>query len=122
MSLDLTFLIPEYEFGSNLSLAFTMIQCERRNALFEMVLEVEEREGQQAPANLRTHLAHRPDGSFTWGDTPTTPYGDRLQYVYAGTLGGLAQHAGVLDNHPNRAAWAYLAALPPDWPVVLYWN
>ena len=45
-----------------------------------------------------------------------------LLYVTARDMLSLAEHEGVTDNWRNRAAWAYLACLPPDWPVVLFWS
>ena len=48
-------------------------------------------------------------------------YDAPLCHVSCGDLLTLRFHEGVQDNPENRAAWAYLAELPPNARIVLYW-
>lgn len=53
-------------------------------------------------------------------DACETPYGEPIMHIAAGDL-------AKIDLPPdsgfrNKAAWAYLAQLPEDWPVLLYWH
>ena len=48
-------------------------------------------------------------------------FGPPLHSVAASDLVALRSHDDVQSSGKNRAAWAYLAELPPDFRVVLYW-
>ena len=61
-------------------------------------------------------------GGTYYGDVEETPYGQRLQYATAGDLMTLSKHSAVQNNWRNRAVWAYLAAMPAGWPIVLFWH
>lgn len=50
------------------------------------------------------------------------PYGDPLRWAEAGMLARLAGHWSVAAHSRNRAAFAYLAALPPSHPVILFFT
>jgi len=56
------------------------------------------------------------------GPHEESPYGERLTYTTAADLLTLKEHDAVTGSWTNRAVWAYLAQMPPDWPIVLYWN
>ncbi|MBC7807903.1 MAG: hypothetical protein H7145_17360 [Akkermansiaceae bacterium] len=48
-------------------------------------------------------------------------YDEPLRYVLAATLLQLAGNTGLIYAVENRAAWAYLACLPGETKVALYW-
>ena len=48
-------------------------------------------------------------------------YDTPLCHVSCADLLSLREHEGVQDNPENRAAWAYLAELPGDARIILYW-
>lgn len=57
-----------------------------------------------------------------YGPRSEDGYGNPLRYVTAGALVTLADRPSVTDNWKNRAVWAYLAEMPPDWPIIIYWH
>jgi hypothetical protein len=70
-------------------------------------------------------FARREDGENEYGYCNEDPYGNRLRWVRAGDLATvLTQYdRDEGETPPNtRAAAAYVAALHPDTPVVLYWH
>lgn len=122
MGLDLKLMPFGGECPGAVNFAHTILCCERRRDLFELILELDGREGQNVPTGFNTFLSF--DEALEkscYGETLETPYGERLHWVEARFLAVLASHADVLDNHLNRAVWAYLKELPPAWPVALYW-
>jgi hypothetical protein len=50
------------------------------------------------------------------------PYGNRLKTIMSSDLLSLINHPSVTDGWKTKAAWAYIAQLPLDWPIVLYWH
>lgn len=94
------------------------IRLERRSELFAEI----QRLGQPMDAPVWCHHARRPDGEKEYGLLAKDPYGDPLAMVRVRDLLPLAEHDEVQDAFLNRAAWAWLAAMPPDAPLVLYWN
>ncbi len=67
-------------------------------------------------------LATGKDGEHCYGETTHDPYGSPLRYVFVVDLMKVREHEGVTDNARNRAIWAYLAELPGDTKVALYWH
>lgn len=55
-----------------------------------------------------------------YGDTTTDAYGQPLRMVHAGDLA--AVDLGSEPGLWGPAVWAFLAALPAETPVVLYWH
>jgi hypothetical protein len=48
--------------------------------------------------------------------------GNRLTHVQAGTLAAVARRSASRESAWNRAVVAFLAALPHETPVVLFWR
>lgn len=117
MGVDLTLLpllSPDYWVSHD------VIQVERRRELWDPIMELPQ---QAIPCPLVCFLARREDdGETCYGPRTDDPYGAALSYTTAGDLGSLRDHEGVRDNEKNRAAWAWLSEMPPDWPIVLYWH
>jgi hypothetical protein len=63
----------------------------------------------------------RPCEDAHYGRTVTTAYKSPLRYATAGQLAPLVRLPSVQGTARHRAIWAYLAALPPDTKVALYW-
>ncbi len=74
------------------------------------------------PKPLTCHEASTPAGEPCYGQVETSRYGDRLKWVTAGALLTLKDNEAIKDDWRNCAVWAYLANMPEDWPIVLYWN
>lgn len=119
MGLDLTILPIEADHGE-WGFAHSMLEVERRSALFEAMLEALKEH--PVPPDFRTHLLRGEDGESRYGNTQETPYGEPLGWVRAEELLAFAEHEGVTNNAQNRAAWAYLGALGPGSKVALYWH
>ena len=73
------------------------------------------------PQSLSCYFARTPEGEPCYGDIETSPYGERLKWIAAKMLNTVRDHDAVKGDWRNRAAWAYLANIPEDWRVVLYW-
>lgn len=96
-----------------------LIGLERRRELWDEIMKLP---AKRLARPLRCHVARLENGERGYGDLETDPYGAEIHTVTAGDLATLANNESVTDNHLNRAAWAYLAQMPPDWPIALYWH
>lgn len=127
MGLDLT-LLPYDGRNEDWAASFTVLQCERRSGLFAAIGDVETARATPVPKSFNSYLSRDDDNSahYTdshYGNTQETPYGDPVHTLTAGELSrAFHDHEDVQDNALNRATWAYLANLPPDTRVALYWH
>ena len=120
MGLDLS-LLP-FDADGDISFSHTILNCERRQELFEQLFQLDEA-GQKVPEKFNSYLSR--DEKYEdshYGLTTKTPYGEDLKYVKAVHLKAYASHPEVQDNYINRAIWAYLACLPDETKVALYWH
>jgi hypothetical protein len=123
MGLDLTLLVSEGARVRGWDFAHTVIDCERRSALFDAILNVEEAEGQAVLEQFNTYVSREGGRDVHYGNTQETPYGEPVRTLPAGALvDRFADHEGVTDNPKNRAAWAYLREREPSLPIALYWH
>lgn len=69
-------------------------------------------------------LGKKVSGYFkdNYGEITEDCYGGKITYLEAGELLELKNHESVRDNFTNRAIWAYLAELPADHKIILYWS
>lgn len=116
MGVDLT-LLPLMDRDAFVS--HDLIGVERRRDLWDEILKLPTR---PLPKPLRCHVARLPNGEAGYGSLSADPYGGTIHTVMAGDLAALAGNENVTDNWRNKAAWAFLAQMPPDWPVALYWH
>ncbi len=115
MGVDLT-LVPLI--GPNFWASHEMIQVERRRELWR---EIDELEQIDIPEPLACFFAQGKE-DLEYGMRVESPYGERLKFTTATQLMTLSKHEAVQDNWRNRAVWAFLAKMPSDWPIVLYWH
>lgn len=118
MGIDLNLYVPEYSLrivrqsqphGPG-AWSLSPLRCPHRDALFARIRKLP-----NSPL---------PDGHMitimdTYQDKTTDGYGAPLRMVCAGDLAELP-----LGDEPGLwgpAVWAFLKALPPETPVVLYW-
>lgn len=123
MGLDLMmFPVHGARTGNALWLGRTALDCCRRSDLFDAICKLPiEPLSRFIEFHCYRGDERSADGEPKYGRATKDPYGQKLTHVRAVDLSALAQHPGVLDNQENRAAWAYLQALPQDVPVILYW-
>lgn len=57
-----------------------------------------------------------------YGKTIKDPYGSDVKYITVRDLLPFRDCDGVMDNHQNRAVWAYLNELPKDTKIALFWS
>lgn len=122
MGLDLTLIPVEHEAGGK-GRGHTLLNLTHREDLFGEIGCNEKQEGGPVPQRFMTNVSR--DDRYEeqhYGDTQRTPYGEALRTVTAESLLSHKHHRGVADNPRNRAAWAYLAELPPETEVALYWH
>lgn len=67
-------------------------------------------------------LSRSEDGESCYGKVENDPYGGRIKIVMMSELLKLSDHHSVTGSWRSRAAWAYMAQFPQDWPVALYWH
>lgn len=115
MGRDLTLLVVT-AWNMDHGFAHTLLDCWRRSELWDEIDAVEKRVGRNVPVHFTTYLARLP------GKVDKTPYGKPLLMVPASELFDLATNKGVTDNPTNRAVWAYLAAVPGDTWIALWWH
>lgn len=121
MGLDLT-LMPFYSSGPACNIAHTMIDTLGGYVLHDLIAPIEDRHGRDVPEHFYTFRGRDENDNTCYGITIKTPYGERLKYVQARHLAALAESEEVQSSPLNRAAWAYLKELPPDWRIALYWH
>lgn len=118
MGLDLTLLPFEADFPQ-LHFSHTILNCERRGDLFQDILKLP---GVAIEFEFDTFMSKDEESEFCYGPTQSTAYGEPLRYVFARDLKAFSGNIGAIDNHKNRAVWAYLDCLPDDTKVALYWS
>lgn len=111
MGIDLTLSPAQYGSGTSSDLADTRVSLDRDYALFDQIKA------------LPSWLTRFP--LYWYGDDgvnlrSTDPYGDPLRYVCAVEFAAIKPADDATAW--NRAAIAFLAALPPDTRVYLWWH
>lgn len=121
MGVDLALLPFDGELSDDVAFSHTVLDCFRRRELWE---HIEALPDEPVPARFDTYLSHDDawDEGTHYGNTQRTPYDTPVRCVRVADLLPLRHHQGVQDNPKNRAVWAYLAELPPDTRVALYWS
>lgn len=99
--------------------AHDMLMLERRNDLW---VEIEALPQKEIPKPVSCYVARAKDGETRYGELEDTPYGEKMKWTTAGDLMTLKDNENVKDDWKNQSIWAYLAKMPPDWPIVLYWH
>ena len=119
MGLDLALLPFDCDI-KELSYSHTVLTCHASRELLELIGELPSLE---TPEGFYCYLSRTPDGEYTcYGKVTEDYYGKRLRYTTVAELTSLSSHIDVRDIHKNRAIWAYLAALPRNTKVALYWD
>ena len=105
------------------------LYCETTPALAEALRGLE---AQPGPPVFRTWLSrHFPregcdcgcaSGGDHWGNLQRDAHDDPIVMVRADQLMALARHPDVATSRRNQAVWAYLAQMPPEQMVALYWD
>jgi hypothetical protein len=122
MSLELSLLVFDAAESSlsSLAIANTMIEVIPDERLAKRLFALESDHGRAVPARFQTYTARDGDEPH-YGNTQATPYGEPLRWLTATELvDGIASIREGLAL--NRAAWAYLRALPVGYGVALYWH
>ena len=99
--------------------AHDLLRVERRRELWPSITALPTL---PIPEPLSCYVAQLENGECGYGRLAKDPYGSLLEYTTAGALLTLASHESVNDCWENRAVWAYLAQMPSEWKIVLYWH
>lgn len=110
-------LLPLYI--NNSWLSHQIIAIGKEYDLFDKINKLPQSE---IPEALSCYLARDKEGETHYGYIMEDPYGNKLKWVTVGDLLSLKDSDSVKDNWKVRAAWAYLAEMPSDWKIVLYWH
>jgi hypothetical protein len=92
------------------------------NGRRELWPKIEALSTQPVPKPLICYEARGKDGDPCYGEVTEDCYGNSLTWLTPTELLTLRDAREVRDNWHNRALWAYLAEMPKDWPIVLYWH
>lgn len=120
MSRALSLIPVEYDHGGD-GHSFTVLRLPENYDLFDAIEAAGFRET-DAPEKFNTYLGRGKDGEHGFGQTSEDPYGEPLRCVRAGALASLRNDPQVQAEPLSRAVWAYLAELPPNTKVALYWS
>jgi hypothetical protein len=125
MSVRLT-LLP---FGPGQGFCHTLLgPVEPVAALVEAVKSIEETHGRDVPLHFNTYLCEDDDEHGPhYGNMQENADGSRLKHVSVSEILPLYLRlgvpSGVFGSSWNaEAAWSYLACLPNNWRVALYWH
>jgi hypothetical protein len=119
MGIDLS-LLPFENDGDRSVYCYTVLELNRDSEFWLLIRALPSTAG---PEELITFFFEEDDPEYESGVGPVQmdQYGEPLSYVCVSDLVSLRSHPAVTLDIQNRAAWAYLAALPGDWLVALYW-
>lgn len=96
-----------------------VLSVERRSSLWGAIEEIQAQHGQPLPEGFHSYEG---DGRDGYGTTVEDAYGSKVVYVFAQHLKPLRTREEVVTDPMNRAIWAFIEALPDDWPIALYWH
>ena len=120
MGIDLT-LLPMTADADGSAYGSTTLELDKQRELWPLIRSLH---SEPVPPYFETLLST--EGPEEWdacveGNTQVDNYGNPLMCVLVEQLLSLADHSGVRATYTNRAVWAYLAQLPADMRVALYW-
>jgi hypothetical protein len=124
MGLDLAFLVVDGDptRGDTTVFAHTTLDSRPGRQANEALFRVEKDSGRDVPELFFTYLS-RENGHPCYGNTQTTPYGEKLRMVRARELLlALSKVSLVVESPRLLGAVAYMKALPGDTWVALYWH
>ncbi len=106
--------------GRTTGLSHTSLEVVRSRDMWREILALE---SQPVPEIFLTLFGDvYPDEPDYWNrETSVDSYGKPLRWVFAGALAALRDYRNIPEESGNRAVWAYLEQLPPDYKVALYW-
>jgi len=127
MGLDLKFLPIDSEYQSVAGQgghAHSMLEFGRNYKAFELIEKVPQRE--RPDFDFSSFVSVVPDGTMEggscYGRVKETPYGRPLTFARAGELADVLQRDGLNFSPRQKAAVAYLACLPRESEIGLYWH
>ena len=108
--------------GRTIGFGYTCLEVVRNS---DMWREIRALENQPVPERFLTHFGPTyPDEPDYWDrdfQTSVDAYDKPLRWVFAGALASLRDYRNIPKESQDRAVWAYLEQLPPDYKVALYW-
>ena len=123
MGVDLTLMPLHSDDDTYGWVAFDMFELERRHELWPLIEALPRHKTPSIVSTFRSTIeSGEHEGEDTYGPTPTDPYGNPLEWTTAADLLTLKGQPTITDNFKNRAVWAYLGELPPDWKIILFWH
>lgn len=120
MGVDLR-LLP-FDADGGICYSHTMLACKRRRDLWDPIAKIEKAKGRHVPPGFTAYCSRLKNGELGYGKVIKDPYDSFVNFLLVEDLVSLREHEDVQDNHKNRAIWAYLAELPSDTKVALYWH
>ena len=123
MGVDLTLLPITENKDKTWGYAHTVLACTRDYVLYDRLRALPD---EPVPASFTAYVARIPDGEMKgehcYGHVTYDAYEEPLRCVRAGELVTYRIRRRANTNQQNQAVWAYLAALPPETRVALYWH
>ena len=115
MGLDLTIVFP-FMGDTKRWLGYERIEMKRNSSLLQKIMEIEK----QFDETLRKYQHYGDDGLET---RTTTPYGDKLTYVFSDELGRIIvdYYKTELEDIKNVAIGQYLLTIERE-KILLWWH
>lgn len=116
-------LLPIFVPGSSKEVSNDIISLERDDDLFEFIKELANKDGVDVPrGGISSYLGEQKGFEGTcYGTTEFNKEGKRLKSLVAGELTVLFSEY-VTESWQNKAVFAYVKELPPNWPIYLFWH
>lgn len=108
--------------GRGYAYSFSMLHLHQDRVLFESIRRVGEGHWTPVPEGFGSYKGTTGAGEAGYGDTPNGGDGDPLRCLPAGVLYHAWKRRRQHASNANKAAGAWLAALPPEQRVAVYWE
>lgn len=119
MGVDLT-LIPIVAY-KDASYSRSLLELNRCRVLWDEILALPSHEIPHPIGLIPYRQLSAADDEDVFDTAISDDYESILRFVTAADLQTLSRHQCVTDRLENKAAWAYLACLPGETKVALYW-
>ena len=116
MSVDLRLLIFDHDEGERLSFSHTQMEL---GADYDLHDKIKSLPSMPVPKGFTSYSGKASDGETGYGETQEDCYGERVKWILSDDL----LKIDVSDCAPKvKAAWAYIACLPPETKIALFWH
>lgn len=118
MGLDLRLLPVEHD-GGRWGFSHSILSCQNGGWIHDLVKDMRTID---PPNDFMSFTGDLKNGERGYGQTKETPYGEPVECLRVSQLLTIKDSDVIQKNLQNRAVWAYLAELPPQMKIAMYWH